>query len=88
VLVANALALRWRLAVDFAFDGEQGIDAFDRFDRDRRLVDPRQVEELAPRMRPETGKVRPWAWVTLRISLLDTVAGSIRKIWAHFSGST
>jgi hypothetical protein len=50
VFVTNAPALRWRLAVDVAFDGEQGIDTFDRLDRDRRLAEPRQVEELAPRM--------------------------------------
>jgi hypothetical protein len=50
VLVANAPALPRRLAVDVAFDGEQGIDAFDGFDRDRRLVEPGEVEELAPRM--------------------------------------
>ena len=41
-----------REAVDLALDGEQRIDALDRLDRDRRLVDPRQVEELAPRMGP------------------------------------
>ena len=41
-----------RQAVDLALDGEQRIDALDRLDRDRRLVEPRQIEELAPRMRP------------------------------------
>ena len=41
-----------RQAVDLALDGEQRIDALDRLDRDRRLVDARQIEELAPRMRP------------------------------------
>jgi hypothetical protein len=35
-------------SIDVAFDGEQGIDTFDGFDRDRRLVEPREVEELAP----------------------------------------
>ena len=51
-LVAHAQALVRRQAVDLALDGEQRIDALDRLDRDRRLVEPRQVEELAPRMRP------------------------------------
>ena len=51
-LVAHARTLLRRQAVDLALDGEQGIDALDRLDRDRRLVDPRQIEELAPRMRP------------------------------------
>jgi hypothetical protein len=50
VLVAHALALRRRLAVDVALDREQSVDALDGLDGDRRLVDPRQIEELAPRM--------------------------------------
>src|ERR1700680_4739536 len=52
LLIANALSLGRRLAFDVALDGEQSIHALDRLDGDRRLVDPRQVEELAPRMRP------------------------------------
>jgi hypothetical protein len=34
-----------------ALDGEQGIDALHRLDGDRRLVEPRKVEEVVPRMR-------------------------------------
>jgi hypothetical protein len=41
-----------RQAIDLALDGKQGIDAFDRFARDRRLAEAGQIEELAPRMRP------------------------------------
>ena len=51
-LVAHAFAFVRRRAVDLAFDRKQRVDALDRLDRNRRLVDPRQVEELAPRMRP------------------------------------
>ena len=51
-LVAHALALMRRRTVDLALDREQRIDALDRLDRDRRLVDARQIEELAPRMCP------------------------------------
>jgi hypothetical protein len=40
-LIANARPLRGRLAVDVALDREQRIDPLDRFDRNRRLVDPR-----------------------------------------------
>jgi hypothetical protein len=50
--VSRELALRRRLAVDVALDREQGIHPLDGLDGDRRLVDPRQIEELAPRMRP------------------------------------
>ena len=39
VLIANASALRRRLAIDIALDREHGIDALDRFDCDRRLVE-------------------------------------------------
>src|SRR5229473_1322973 len=39
-LVAHALALVRRRAIDLALDREQRIDALDRLDRDRRLVDP------------------------------------------------
>jgi hypothetical protein len=52
VLVACEQALLRAGAVDLAFDGEQRIDALDRFDGDRRLVEPRQIEELASGMRP------------------------------------
>jgi hypothetical protein len=41
----------WRRAVDLALDREQRVDALDRLDRDRRLVDAREIEQLAPRMR-------------------------------------
>jgi hypothetical protein len=51
---AHAPFLR-RHAVDLALDGEQDIDALDRFDRNRRLVDACQIEELAPPMRPAGG---------------------------------
>ena len=37
--------LLWGHAVDLALDGEQGIDALDL---NRRLVEARQIEELAP----------------------------------------
>jgi hypothetical protein len=46
-LVAQAHTLLRRQAVDLALDREQGIDALDRLDRDRRLVDSSQVKELA-----------------------------------------
>ena len=51
-LVAHREALFGREAVDLALDGEQGIDALDCLDRDRRFLQPRQVEELASPMRP------------------------------------
>src|SRR5438045_7350680 len=51
-LIAHAGALLWRVAVDLALDGEQHIDALDRLDRDRRLVDAREIKELASRMGP------------------------------------
>jgi hypothetical protein len=49
--MAHAHALRRRHAVDLALDGEQSIDALDRLGRDRRLVEARQIEELAPPVR-------------------------------------
>ena len=54
-LGAHAHALRRRQAVDLALDGEQRIDARNRLAGDRRLVDPGQIEELAPRMGPTGG---------------------------------
>src|SRR3954470_17995496 len=54
-LVADAHSLLRRHTVDFAFDGEQGIDALDRLGSDGRVVDARQIEELAPRVRPAGG---------------------------------
>src|SRR5438128_3556466 len=51
-LVAHALALVRRRAVDLALDREQRIDALDRLDRDRRLVAPRQLGQVGPRARP------------------------------------
>ena len=50
--LADVAPLLGRQPVDVALDGEQRIDAGDRLDGDRRLVEPRQVEELAPRMGP------------------------------------
>ena len=38
--------------IDLALDGEQRVDAGDRLDADRRLVQSHQVEEVAPRMGP------------------------------------
>ena len=51
-LVTHAQAFLWGDAVDLALDGEQGVDALNRFNGNRCLVEPRQVEELAPRMCP------------------------------------
>jgi hypothetical protein len=48
-LIAHAHALLRRHPVDLALDGEQGIDALDRFDRDRCLLEPGEIKELAPR---------------------------------------
>jgi hypothetical protein len=50
-LVAYCAALLRRQAIDLALDRKQHVDLLDRFDRDRRLLQPRQLEELAPRMR-------------------------------------
>jgi hypothetical protein len=47
-LGAPARALVRCQAIDLALDGEQRIDPLDRLDRDRRLVDAGDVEELAP----------------------------------------
>src|SRR6266436_7677538 len=55
VFGAHALTLRRRLAVDVALDLKQRIDAFDRLHRDRRLVEPRYIEELPPRVSPAHG---------------------------------
>ena len=41
-----------RKTVDLTLDGEQYIDALDRLGRDRRLAEPREIEELASAMRP------------------------------------
>ncbi len=51
-LVAHVQAFLRRLTVDLALDGEQDVDALDRFDGNRRLVEPGEVEELASCMRP------------------------------------
>ena len=51
-LPAGRHSLLRRHTVDFAFDGEQGIDALDRLGRDGRLVDARQIEARAPSRRP------------------------------------
>jgi hypothetical protein len=39
-----------RHAVDLALDGEQGVNPRDRLDRNRRFLQPCQIEELAPGM--------------------------------------
>jgi hypothetical protein len=44
-----------RLAVDFALDGEQLIDAAHDLDGDRRLGELGEVEEVAPPMGPARG---------------------------------
>ena len=49
-LLGRDVELVGREPVDVALDGEQRIDAGHRLDGDRRLGEPRQVEELAPRM--------------------------------------
>src|SRR6266446_6003897 len=54
-LIADAHALLWRHAIDLALDGEQHIDALDRLDCDRCLVDLCKIEEFAPRMGPAGG---------------------------------
>jgi hypothetical protein len=41
--VAHTQPLLRRHAIDLAFDGEQGVDAFDYFDGDRRLVEPHKI---------------------------------------------
>jgi hypothetical protein len=41
--------------VDLTFDGEQDIDALDRLGSDRRLAEPREIEELAPAVCPARG---------------------------------
>jgi hypothetical protein len=46
LLVAHAAALVGGAAVDRALDVEQRIDALDRLDRDRRFLEPRQIEEV------------------------------------------
>lgn len=51
-LVAHAQALLRCQTVDLALDGEQRIDARHGLHGDRRLVEPGEVEELAPRMCP------------------------------------
>src|SRR6202040_2655676 len=51
-LVAHAQALLRRQAVDLALHGEQGVYPLDRRDGDRRLGEPGEIEELAPRVRP------------------------------------
>src|SRR6516164_3398810 len=58
-LIAHREALLWHHAVDLALDGEQSIDAFDCRDCDWRLLQPCQVEKLAPRMRPACVRVSP-----------------------------
>jgi len=52
LLAAHPQAFLLRDAIDLALDREQGINALNRFDGDRRLVEPRELEEVAPRMCP------------------------------------
>lgn len=54
-LLAHAQAFLRRKAVDLTFDGEQDINALDRLGRDRRLAEPREIEELAPTVAPARG---------------------------------
>jgi hypothetical protein len=73
-LIAHAHALLWRHAIGLALDGEQYIDAFDRLDCDRRLVDLCQIEEFAPRMGPAGGlHDRP----PLAVGLIEPVEAGI-----------
>jgi len=51
-LIAHGGALLRLQAMDLALDREQGVDALDRRDRNRRLLQPCELEELAPSMRP------------------------------------
>lgn len=51
-LLTHAAPLGRSCAIDLALDREQRIGAGDSLDSDRRLVEPRQVKEVAPRMRP------------------------------------
>lgn len=71
---AHAHALRRRQAVDLALDGKQRIDAPDRFAGDRRLVDPGQIEELAPRMGPTGGLDN---WPCLAVDLVEAIESGI-----------
>ena len=48
--------------VNLALDGKQRIDARNRLAGDRRLVEPSQIEELAPGMGP-TGGLDDWSWL-------------------------
>ena len=47
-LLAHAQTLLRSKTVDPTFDGEQDIDALDRLGRDRRLGEPREIEEVCP----------------------------------------
>ena len=44
-----------RKTVDLTLDGEQDIDTLDRLGCDRRLAEPREIEELASAVRPARG---------------------------------
>ena len=50
--MARGFALVGRQTVDLALDRKQGVDLRDRLDRDRCLLQPCNLEELAPCMRP------------------------------------
>jgi hypothetical protein len=54
-LLTRGHALVGGQAIDLALDDEQSIDALDRLDGDRCLVEPRKIEEVTPRMRPASG---------------------------------
>jgi len=50
--LAHGQTLAGRQPVDLALDREDGVDATDRLDRQRRLSQIGQLEELAPAMAP------------------------------------
>jgi hypothetical protein len=81
-LIANTHAFLWRHAVDLALDGEQDIDALGGLGRDWRLVDARQIEELAPPMRPAGGLDH---WPRLTVSLIEPIEPGI-GVGLHQSG--
>ena len=62
---AHAQAFLQGDAIDLSLDREQGINALDRFDSDRRLVEPGELEEVAPRMCPAR-RLDDWARLAAR----------------------
>jgi len=55
VFLARGSPFIGRFAVDVALDGEQFVDAAHDLLGDGRLGEPRQVEEVAPAVRPARG---------------------------------